>query len=352
MATTRSSTIALVKLGFGLVTCQRTPADERSDADLYHEAIELSVEAERLGFDSVWLTEHHFVDDGYMPSLMAVAAAIAVRTERIQIGTGLVLAPLHDPIRLAEDAATVDLLSHGRLLLGLGMGWRREEFEGLGIPISERRTRLLDCVAVLRQSWGDGLVTGTRRRPYPGVSVRPKPFRPGGPPIWIGAVAEPAVRRAGRIGDGYMSGDIGPDGFAEQLAWAREELTARAAPPQGFAVSLYQATFAWEQDDAWPLVRDSLHYLNWKYEDMDEAFGRAGAPAPPPRLSAEAEAALREHALVGTPQQVAAGIRRYAEVAGDDLHFVAQLYWPGMPYDRQLEAMRVFAERVAPLLRG
>jgi alkanesulfonate monooxygenase SsuD/methylene tetrahydromethanopterin reductase-like flavin-dependent oxidoreductase (luciferase family) len=291
------------------------------------------------------------VDDGYMASLMAVAAAVAARTERIEIGTGLLLAPLHDPVRLAEDAATVDLLSHGRLLLGLGMGWRAEEFEGLGIPMSERRTRLIDAVSVLRQSWGDGLVTGTKRRRYPGMSVRPKPFRPGGPPIWIGAVAEPAVRRAGRIGDGYMGGDSGPAEFAEQVGWVREGL-AEAAVQRPFELSIYQPTFAWEGEDAWPLVRDHRHYLNWKYEDMDEARGRAGdAPQPPP-LTPESEAEIRRHALVGTPEQVAEGIRVYSEAAGGDLHFVAQLYWPGMPYQRQREAMRVFAELVAPLLRS
>jgi alkanesulfonate monooxygenase SsuD/methylene tetrahydromethanopterin reductase-like flavin-dependent oxidoreductase (luciferase family) len=339
-----------MKLGYGLITCQRPPGDERSDADLYRQAIELAVEAERLGFDSVWLTEHHFVDDGYMPSLMAVAAAVAVRTERIEIGTGLLLAPLHDPVRLAEDAATVDLLSHGRLLLGLGMAWRAEEFEGLGIPMSERRTRLIDAVALLRQSWGDGLVTGTKRRRYPGMSVRPKPFRPGGPPIWIGAVVEPAVRRAGRIADGYMSGDTGPAEFAEQVGWAREGL-AEAAAQRPFELSIYQPTFAWENEDAWPLVRDHHHYLNWKYEDMGDARGRAGEAPEPPALTPESEAEIRRHALVGTPEQVAEGIRAYREVAGDDLHFVAQLYWPGMSYERQREAMRVFAERVAPMLR-
>jgi alkanesulfonate monooxygenase SsuD/methylene tetrahydromethanopterin reductase-like flavin-dependent oxidoreductase (luciferase family) len=339
-----------MKFGYGLITCQRPPYDDRSDADLCEQAVELAVEAERLGFDSVWLTEHHFVDDGYMPSLMALAAAMAVRTQRIEIGSGLLLAPLHDPIRLAEDAATVDLLSRGRLLLGLGMGWREEEFEGLEIPIEERRQRLIDAVMILRQAWGDGAVTGTKRHPRTGVSVWPKPPRPGGPPIWIGAHAERAVRRAGRIADGFMAGTGSAAEFAERVAWVREEVAGREAPPAGYEISIYQSTFAWEDGDAWPLVRDALHYLDWKYEDMTDARGRTGpTPAPPP-LTPESEAALRQHMVVGTPEQVAEGIRAYRDAAGDDLHYIAQLYWPGMPYERQREAMRVFAERVMPLL--
>src|SRR5262249_40406766 len=137
----------------------------------------------------------------------------------------------------------------------------------------------------------------------------------------------------------------------ELVAWVRDELAARApAPP--FEVSIYQPTFAWEDGDAWPLVREHHHYLNWKYDDMAEAAGRTGpAPAPPP-LTPEAEAELRRYAVVGTPEEVADGIRAYVDAAGDDLHYVAQLYWPGMPYERQREAMRVFAERVMPLLRG
>jgi alkanesulfonate monooxygenase SsuD/methylene tetrahydromethanopterin reductase-like flavin-dependent oxidoreductase (luciferase family) len=342
-----------VKLGYGLITCQRYPGDPRTDADLYREAIELAVEAERLGLDSVWVSEHHFVDDAYMPSLLPVAAAIAARTERVEIGTGLLLAPLHDPLRLAEDAATVDLISEGRLVLGVGLGWRREEFEAFGIPLADRRKRLVGSIKILRESWSEGLVHGTEAMPVPGVSVTPKPPRPGGPPVWIGAFAERAVRRAGRIADGYMAGDAPPEEFAQQVAWAREELERRSPEEVGaFTFSIYQPTFAWHGDDAWELVRDHHHYVSWKYEDMDGAFGRTGPPPPPPPLTPETEAELRSRIILGSPEVVAEGIERYRQAAGDDdLHFVARLYWPGMPFQLQREALRVFAEDVAPLLR-
>jgi alkanesulfonate monooxygenase SsuD/methylene tetrahydromethanopterin reductase-like flavin-dependent oxidoreductase (luciferase family) len=339
-----------IGFGFGLITCQHDPGDMRGDVEIYADALDLAAEAERLGFDSVWTSEHHFVDDGYLPSVLPLSAAIAARTERVAIGTALLLAPLHEPIRVAEDAAVVDLLSGGRLILGIGNGWREEEFEGLGIPISKRAARLEDSVAVYRQAWSGELVTGGERRRYPKVPVRPVPARPGGPPIWIGGFAEPAIRRAGRLADGFMATEVTPSSLAEQVAISRAAHAA-AGREGDLTISVHLPTFAWRGDDAWERVRDHHRYVTWKYEDMEHARRRAGAPAPPSLLEPGEEEALRGQILFGRPEDVAERIGALREAAGGDLHYIARLYWPGMDPAVQREAMAVFAEEVIPKLR-
>jgi alkanesulfonate monooxygenase SsuD/methylene tetrahydromethanopterin reductase-like flavin-dependent oxidoreductase (luciferase family) len=339
-----------VEFGFGLITCQRYPGDERTGVELYAEAIDLAVEAERLGFDSVWTSEHHFVDDGYLPSVLPLSAAIAARTERITIGTGLLLAPLHEPIRVAEDAAVVDLISGGRVILGLGIGWRVEEFEGLHVPMSERGARLEDAVEVYRRAWRGELVTGGRRARYPNVPVRPLPARPGGPPIWIGGSEEPALRRAGRLGDGFMASESRAPTLAEQAQIVRDARAAAGGDPT-FTISVHLPTFAWSDGDAWDRVRDYSWYVEWKYDDMDQARSRVGPPEPPPPPTPEQEESLRHVMLLGRPDAVVDQIAQLRDAVGGDLHYIARLYWPGMDAGLQREAMTVFAEEVIPKLR-
>jgi alkanesulfonate monooxygenase SsuD/methylene tetrahydromethanopterin reductase-like flavin-dependent oxidoreductase (luciferase family) len=339
-----------IELGFGLITCQRYPGDPRSDRELYAQALTLAEEAERLGFHSVWTSEHHFVDDGYLPSLLPLSAAIAARTKRVLIGTALLLSPLHEPLRIAEDAAVVDLLAGGRLVLGLGLGWREEEFEGLGIPIGTRAARLEDSLAVYRQAWRGEAVTGGTHLRYPRVPVRPLPARPGGPPLWIGGMADPAIRRAGRLGDGFMANEVTPASLREQAAIAREAHAAAGRDGE-LAISLHLPTFAWHGEDAWELVRPHHWYVLWKYDDMEGARHRTGDPPVPPAIDDELDARLRKEIVLGTPDQVAEQIREFAQAAESDLHFIARLYFPGMALEVQLEAMRVFAEEVIPALR-
>ncbi len=340
-----------VGFGFGLITCQRYPADPRTYEELYAEALGFSREAEELGFDSVWVSEHHFVDDGYLPSAIPLCAAIAAVTERVTVGTALALAPLYHPLRLAEDVAVVDLISGGRIVLGLGNGWREEEFEAMGVPLRQRGARLEDAVAILRHAWAEGPTSGTERSPYPDVPVTPKPARPGGPPIWIGALAGPAIRRAGRIGDGFMAAEGTPEAFGEQVALARAERERSGLDPDTLVASLHLPTFVWEREDAWDLVKDHHHYVAWKYEDMEAARHRTGAPAPKPPLTAELEAELREQIVLGSPETVADKIASYRDAAGGSVHYIARLYWPGMDPQVQRRSMALFAERVIPRFR-
>jgi len=339
-----------ISLGFGLITCQRYPGDERTDPQIYAQALDLAEQAERLGLDSVWVSEHHFVDDGYLPSPLPLCAAIAARTQRVRIGTGVVLAPLHDPLRLAEDAAVTDLISAGRLILGIGLGWREEEFEGLGARLAERVPRMVASMDTMRRAWRGDLAPGGARQDLPAVRVRPLPARADGPPLWIGAMSEPAIRRAGRLADGFMAIEVSPALLAEQAGLARQEFQAAGRTGE-FPISVHLPVFAWDGPDAWDLIRDSCRYVAWKYEDMEGARCGASEPRLPPPMTAAEEDALRESVILGTPAQVASTIDEYRRAAGGDLVFIAGLYFPGLAWDVQCQAVRTFARQVAPLIR-
>jgi len=344
-----------VKIGIGLITCQAHPDDSRSETERYRDAIEQAVAAERLGFDSVWVSEHHFVDDGYMPSVLPVCAAIAARTSQITIGTAVVLVPFYEPLRLAEDAATVDLISGGRFILGLGQGWRPEEFDAFNVPPQSRARILQDTVTVLRQAWSGGTVSGGDLLSYPNVAVRPKPVASGSIPIWIGATVERSIRRTGRIADGFIAGGgleqpYTPEEFRDQLSWINQEREALDAPGI-FTPCMFLPTYASTGHDPWNEVRDYVHYTYWKYEDMAHARSRTEPSKKPPSLSRERETFLRENGITGSPEAVAEKIRRFAKVAGGEFHYIARLYWPGMPRERQREAMHIFADTIMPMLR-
>src|SRR5689334_8451066 len=152
------------KIRFGLWYDFRNPAQWRQPADrLYREILDQIAWGENNGFDDVWLSEHHFIEDGYLPSILPAAAAIAARTNRIRIASGVLLMPFHNPIRLAEDIATVDVISGGRFELGVGIGFKREEFTGFGVSSKERGARTDQSLDIIRRALSGETVTFQER---------------------------------------------------------------------------------------------------------------------------------------------------------------------------------------------
>src|SRR5256886_12218688 len=140
------------KLHFGLWYDFRNPAQWRQPADrLYREILDQIAWSENNGFDDVWLSEHHFIEDGYLPSILPAAAAIAARPNRIRIASAVLLMPFHNPIRLAEDIATVDVISGGRFEFGVGVGFNHEEFEAFGGPFKERGSLTNPSLEIIRR---------------------------------------------------------------------------------------------------------------------------------------------------------------------------------------------------------
>src|SRR5437762_5570625 len=161
--------------------------------------------AESCGFDSCFFGEHHQDKDGFLPSPLIVATAVAARTRTLRVGTSVILLPLHHPVHLAEDVITLDLVSKGRLVLGVGIGYQAADFRAFAVPMDDRLARFEESVEILRLCWA-GETFSFRGKHYEldDVRIMPRPYQKSGPPLWIGASVAAAGRRAGRIADGLV----------------------------------------------------------------------------------------------------------------------------------------------------
>jgi probable F420-dependent oxidoreductase len=334
-------------LGFGLLSAQLRPG-ETDWTRAYDETVGLAVEAERLGFSSVWTTEHHFIDDGYMPSLLVVSAAIAQATSRIGIGTGVVLAPLHHPLRLAEDAATVQLLSHGRLILGLGLGWSEVEFAGLGADARRRGAAMEEILRILPHAWS-GQPFSHQGPVYdlPTIGVRPIPATPI--PVLIGGGAELAIRRAARLADGLFS-NVSVAKLVEQVGWVLDECERIGRDPSTFRFVHYSVLLPGPSPEAaLARYRDALWAMQWKYSDMEASASRPLPPHAPPPFDRPNDVLTRGRATyAGPPEALVESLLEIRRQAGVPLELVARSHLPLLELDEQLDLMSQLAEGVGP----
>lgn len=338
-----------MSLGFGLLSAQLRPG-EVDWSRAYEETIRLAVEAERNGLSSVWTTEHHFVDDGYMPSLAVVSAAIAAATSSIEIGTGVILAPLHHPLRLAEDAATVSLLSGGRFTLGLGLGWSEIEFAALGADMTRRGAAMEEILTLLRQSWkGEPFLHQGLVYQFPEVAVRPVPSSPI--PILIGGGAEAAIRRAARLADGIFS-NVSPEKLSTQLGWIEDECERIGRDPSELRIIHYSVMLPGESaEDAWARYIDHVWHMTWKYSDMESSAVRSGPPPSAPELTDEGRIRLQDRfTIAGSSDEIVSTLLGIREQASLPVEFVARSQFATLGYEDQVELMQQLAEEVAPHL--
>jgi len=330
-------------LGFGLLSAQRSAGDSRTWEDVYTETISLSVDLEQLGYSSVWTTEHHFVDDGYMPSLLVTSAAIAAATSTIGIGTGVVLAPLHRPVRLAEDAATVQVISNGRLLLGLGLGWSKTEFDVLGVDMSKRGAAMTELLQFLPQAWTGEPFTWTGDvYAYPELAVRPAPSSPI--PLIVGGGVDAAVRRAARYADGFFSNAL-PSRFANQVEVAHAEMDRIGRDPASFRWIYYGVMYPGPRED----IVSSAWAQRWKYSDMEASATRSGISTVPTLPPAEAEL-IANQIIGGSSQEIIETIGSIREQVGVPVEWIARSFFADLSYDRQLGIAEQLATEVMPFI--
>ena len=333
------------RVSFGLInTFGNPPAWREPWAARYAGQLEQIEWIDRdLPIDAIYVSEHHFYDDGYCPSPLLMGAAIAARTTRLEIGTNLIQTPLHHPVRLAEEVLVLDALSGGRVRLGLGQGYFWQEFQGLGVPLNERPSRTEEGIAILRQAFeGKPFSFEGKRFTLPELTVTPPSIRDGGPEIWMGAFAPAAVERAARIADGFLAFDISNaddylaacDALGKPLEERRLNVTYWAIIAEDPERAFGQAGEHW------------LHLLN-QYIVRDAYVGRQPSLTEP---YADPRAALDDGlVMLADADGALAEFNRMIDKGCIDFNLVTHM--PGEPVDQVSERLEYLSSAVIPNLR-
>jgi alkanesulfonate monooxygenase SsuD/methylene tetrahydromethanopterin reductase-like flavin-dependent oxidoreductase (luciferase family) len=295
---------------------------------------EQAVLAEELGYESFWLPEHHFSEPGAIPAPLLLLAAVAARTRRLRVATTSFLLPVRHPIHVAEEVAVLDRLSNGRVILGVGRGFRRGLFTAFEVPPAEKRDRFEAALEAILTAWRGEPVAWegeTGGAPAP-IRVAPLPVQRPHPPVWVAAFGPKAVNQAGRLGLPYLASPIEPMARLEaNHARHREALPAPARDGE-LAVPVMRTVFASRDASRLREVRDAL---------AKQAAALARAPSA--ALRGAAESSLDDWALVGEPAAVAEKIGRYRERLGMT-HLVVRGQIPGLPREDAEASLRLVAE--------
>jgi alkanesulfonate monooxygenase SsuD/methylene tetrahydromethanopterin reductase-like flavin-dependent oxidoreductase (luciferase family) len=315
----------------------RAPAEGPADIrDLYAAALEMSVWGEEHGALSAVFSEHHASSDGYLPSPMLLAAAVAARTSTVPIMIAALLVPLHDPVRLAEDMAVLDVMSRGRVAYVVGLGYRPEEYAMFGRSLAARGRRMEECLGVLQHAWSG------EEFEYDGRTVRvtPPPTTPGGPMVFYGGGSGAAARRAARFGLGFFAQTWAAgleDTYRDECARLGRPAGMCVIPARGTATTMFVAD---DVDRAWErigpfMLHDARMYASW--------LGDTAAASKSTAVTIEALRAEAGAYRVLTPEQAVEYARSHGALP---LHPLCG----GCPPDLAWESLHLVADQVLPAL--
>jgi alkanesulfonate monooxygenase SsuD/methylene tetrahydromethanopterin reductase-like flavin-dependent oxidoreductase (luciferase family) len=320
-------------MNVGLYFDLRNPPGWRQDwSRLYGFTLEMCQEAERLGAHSIWVTEHHMFEDGYLTQPLTFLAAVAARTKRIRLGTAILLAPLRSAVQISEEAAVVDILSSGRLELGLGAGYRKPEFDLFGADPGKRYTTTDARARELRQIWAND-----KHMPPP-VQARL--------PIWMGYQGPKGARRAGLLGEGLLSAN------SQLLEPYRQGLIEGGHDPQSARMAGGITGWITEDPEAdWPVVSKHFayqmdSYRRYMFEGTDQPAPR---PVDPDKMRQRELGGVLCSFLHATPEDAARRIKQYTAGAPiESVFFWASL--AGMPEKMVAEHLQTVCNKLRPLL--
>jgi probable F420-dependent oxidoreductase len=321
-------------------------------ADPYHQTYEICAAAERAGFDFVSLTHHAFSPECLTSAPFVVLAAIAARTTRLRLASIIYVLPLYHPAAVAEQVATLDLISSGRAIFGVGVGYRDYEYQGFGVDPRHRGARADESLGAIRQAWSTGRFNHQGRHfQIPDLPAVPMPVQKPHPPIWVGGLSDAALRRAARLGDGWVSDNM-------QLL---EELTVVADDYRGRCAELGREPFLCVTRNAWVARTREAVLQDWfpSLVDFHLGYRRAGYPMSDPgglydRLERGQDVSLEEfvedRAVGGTPDDCVRQLKRWREVSRFDA--MLMLLNEDAGCEKMIEAIDLFGAEVFPRLQA
>ena len=297
------------------------------------EMIEQVRAARDAGFASLWFPHHWLTHPMQMLQITPLMGYVAAHAEGMTIGPNILILPPLNPMHVAEEAATLDVLTGGKYVLGIGLGYRQPEFDAFGIPLSGRAPRFNEAIGLMRRLWTEDRVTHQGRfYQVTDAGIGARPVRAGGPPLYIAGFAPPAVRRAARIGDAWLIMNNGLGTVAPLMRTYRAALQeyGRTAAEYPITVECYVGE---RHATAHAECRGPLEYKYNAYA----AWGLGQSEAQP------FEDLARDRFIIGDKVSVKEEIARYREMLGVD-HFIMRCQWPGLPQEQVLGSIKRLGE--------